>query len=90
MHADLFCVICGKICAHLREIAVASLNEDPKYNYEYMLPSLASRGGNFFRTWICSWNLPIDWKSGFNSNRYTSSDKYYNSSVLFVISGTTS
>lgn len=54
-----------------------------------MLPSLASHGGNFFRTWICSWNLPIDWKSGFNSSRYTSSDKYYNPSALFVVSGTT-
>jgi len=58
------------------------LNENPKYNYEYMLHSLSEHGGNFFRTWICSWNLPIDWKSGFNSNRYTPSDNYYNPSAI--------
>jgi len=58
------------------------LNEDPKYNYEYMLHSLSKHGGNFFRTWICSWNLPIDWKKGFNSNRYSPSDNYYNPSAL--------
>lgn len=54
-----------------------ALHEKPKYNYEEMLPALASYGGNYFRTWICSWNLPLDWKSGINSNRYTNSDAYY-------------
>lgn len=58
------------------------LHENPKYNYEYMLRSLAAHGGNFYRTWICAWNLPIDWKKGFNSNRYTASDAYYNPSAL--------
>jgi hypothetical protein len=55
---------------------------NPKYNYEYMLPSLAKHGGNFYRTWICPWNLPIDWKQGFNSRRYTNSDEYYNPSAV--------
>ncbi len=59
-----------------------ALHENPKYNYEYMLPSLAKHGGNFYRTWICPWNLPIDWKKGFNSRRYTSSDAYYNPSAV--------
>jgi len=58
------------------------LHEDSKYNYEYMLPSLAKHGGNYFRTWICSWNLPLDWKSGFNNRRYTNSIEYFNPSAI--------
>lgn len=58
------------------------LNEDPKYNYGYLLPALQKHGGNFFRTWICRWNLPIDWKDGFNNSRYDTSSKYYNPSAL--------
>ncbi len=58
------------------------LHEKEKYNYEYMLPSLAKHGGNYFRTWICSWNLPLDWKSGFNNKRYTNSDEYFNPSAI--------
>lgn len=58
------------------------LHQNPKYNYDYMLSSLAKHGGNFYRTWICPWNLPIDWKSGFNSNRYSNSDNYYNPSAV--------
>ncbi len=59
-----------------------ALHENPKYNYEYMLPSLAAHGGNFFRTWVCTWNLPIDWKRGFNSKRYTNSTEFYNPSAI--------
>ena len=59
-----------------------ALHENSKYNYEYMLRSLAAHGGNFFRTWICPWNLPIDWKRGFNSNRYTASTAFYNPSAI--------
>lgn len=58
------------------------LNENPKYNYGYMLPSLASHGGNFFRAWICRWNFPIDWKNDFNNRRYDSSSAYYNPSAV--------
>lgn len=59
------------------------LNEDSvKYNYERMLPLLAAHGGNFFRTWMCRWNLPIDWKSGFNNNRYKPSNAYFNPSAV--------
>lgn len=59
-----------------------ALHEKEKYNYESMLPSLVKHGGNYFRTWICSWNLPLDWKSGFNNNRYVSSDEYFNPSAI--------
>ena len=58
------------------------LHENPKYNYEYMLQSLASNGGNYFRTWICSWNLPLDWKSGINNTRYTNTTEYFNPSAI--------
>ncbi|TDO19383.1 DUF5060 domain-containing protein [Pedobacter duraquae] len=59
-----------------------ALHENPKYNYEYLLPALAQHGGNYFRTWICSWNLPLDWKSGFNNRRYTNSSAYFNPSAI--------
>ncbi|MDQ1142724.1 DUF5060 domain-containing protein [Pedobacter agri] len=59
-----------------------ALHENPKYNYEYMLPALSSHGGNYFRTWICSWNLPLDWKSGINNKRYTNSSAYFNPSAI--------
>lgn len=58
------------------------LHENHKYNYNYMLGSLAKSGGNFYRTWICTWNLPLDWKDNFNNHRYTPSDKYYNPSAI--------
>jgi hypothetical protein len=52
------------------------------YNYDYMLTEFAKNGGNFYRTWMCSWNLPIDYKGPFNNSRYTVSDDYYNPSAL--------
>lgn len=58
------------------------LHQNSKYSYDYMLPALAKNGGNFFRTWICPWNLPLDWKRNFNNNRYTASDAYYNPSAI--------
>jgi len=58
------------------------LHQQDKYNYEEMLPLLASNGGNFYRTWMCSWNLPLEFKRGFNNNRYTESDEYYNPSAI--------
>lgn len=59
-----------------------ALHEKEKYNYEYMLRSLVKHGGNYFRTWICSWNLPLDWKGGFNNHRYQNSDEYFNPSAI--------
>lgn len=59
-----------------------ALHENKKYNYEDMLPKLAQHGGDYFRTWISSWNLPLDWKSGFNNNRYQPSDEYFNPSAI--------
>jgi len=61
---------------------IKDVDENPKYNYEYMLRSLAVNGGNFFRTWMTNGNLPLDWKKASNSNRYTPSDEYYNPSAI--------
>jgi hypothetical protein len=58
------------------------LHENTKYNYDYMLPLLAKNGGNFYRTWMCSWNLPLDWKKGINNSRYSETDEYYNPSAI--------
>lgn len=58
------------------------LQQKPKYDYEYMLPSLAAHGGNFFRTWVCNFNLPLDWHRNFNNMRYEPSDAYYNPSAI--------
>ncbi len=58
------------------------LHEEKKYNYEQLLPALAQKGGNYFRTWICSWNLPLDWKAGFNNSRYEESEAYFNPSAI--------
>lgn len=56
------------------------LHEDPKFNYFDMLQSLANNGGNFFRTWMVYWNLPVDWPTIRNSNRYVNSDSFFNES----------
>ncbi|WP_285058638.1 DUF5060 domain-containing protein [Pedobacter ginsengisoli] len=58
------------------------LHEKEKYNYEYLLPRLVKNGGNYFRTWICSWNLPLDWKNGINNHRYQNSEEYFNPSAV--------
>lgn len=58
------------------------LHEKDEYNYEVMIPALKNNGGNFFRTWICSWNLPIDWQKGFNNVRYQPSTEYFNPSAI--------
>ncbi|MCA0445574.1 MAG: DUF5060 domain-containing protein [Bacteroidetes bacterium] len=57
----------------------SALHEEPRYNYDYMLPLLAKNGGNFFRTWMCSWNLPLEYKKiSENTNRYQDTDEYFN------------
>lgn len=59
-----------------------ALHEMPKYNYEYLLRALKNHGGNYYRTWISAFNLPLDWHRNFNSNRYKPSDAYYNPSAI--------
>jgi len=56
--------------------------ENPKWTYEYLLPTLSSNGANFFRTWMCPWNLPLVWRKVDHTNRYVDSDSYFNASGI--------
>lgn len=58
------------------------LHEDVRFNYDYMLHKLAASGGNFFRTWMIYWNLPVDWKAVKNNRRYQSTKWFYNESAM--------
>jgi hypothetical protein len=53
--------------------------ENPKWTYDYFLPKLAREGANFFRTWMCSWNLPLEWQMVSGTGRYMNTAEYYNS-----------
>lgn len=35
---------------------------DHRHSYETMIPQWADQGANFIRTWICPWNMPLEWK----------------------------
>jgi len=59
-----------------------NLHENAKYNYDFMLKKLAENGGNFFRTWMIYWNLPVDWKTVRNNRRYQSTTLSYNESGM--------
>lgn len=56
--------------------------EDPKWTYNYLLPKLSRNGANFFRTWMCSWNLPLEWQKVSNLKRYNNTSEYYNPSGI--------
>jgi hypothetical protein len=55
--------------------------ENSKWTYDYLLPTLSNNGANFFRTWMCVWNLPVAW------NRVDHTDRYANSTESFNASG---
>ncbi|MFA7421303.1 MAG: DUF5060 domain-containing protein [Melioribacteraceae bacterium] len=52
--------------------------EDSKFTYDYLLPTLANAGANFFRVWMCPWNVPLEWKTVSSTKRYTNSEEYFN------------
>lgn len=52
--------------------------ENPKWTYDYLLPTLSKNGANFFRTWMCPWNLPLEWKITTNPKRYSNTSEYFN------------
>jgi hypothetical protein len=56
--------------------------EKEKWTYDHFLPALSASGANFFRTWMCPWNLPVAWKKIHHSNRYSNSDSYFNESGI--------
>lgn len=59
-----------------------ALNENLRYNYDYLLGSLHAAGGNFFRTWLCPWNLPLEWKHPVNNARYADDRAHFNVSAM--------
>jgi hypothetical protein len=56
--------------------------EDQKFTYEYLLPTLSRNGANFFRTWICYWNLPLEWQKVSSTKRYVNSPEYFNPGAI--------
>lgn len=56
--------------------------ENDKWTYDYLLPSLAKNGANFFRTWMCYWNLPLEWKQPRNTKRYQPSADYFHPGAI--------
>lgn len=59
-----------------------ALHEHPRFNYEYMLGSLAARGGNVARTWMCPWNLPLEWNRIVDTDRYSPDTNRFNASAI--------
>lgn len=58
------------------------LHENPRFNYEEMLPKLARQGANFIRTWMIYWNLPVDWRWVDNASRYRPGTGRFNESGI--------
>jgi len=54
------------------------LHENKRFNYEDMLKSVSDNGGNFIRTWMIYWNLPVDWRWVDNASRYSPSRSRFN------------
>ena len=52
--------------------------EDSAWTYDSLLASLARNGANFFRTWMCQWNLPLEWQTVRGTRRYADTREYYN------------
>lgn len=52
--------------------------EDPKYTFDLLLPELAANGADFFRVWMCPWNLPVEWKRVADTQRYADSPEHFN------------
>ena len=58
------------------------LHENPRFNYEYLLGRLSENGGNFFRTWMCPWNLPLEWHHVVDTARYKDDEHPFNASAI--------
>ncbi|MBB5395887.1 DUF5060 domain-containing protein [Mucilaginibacter sp. AK015] len=56
--------------------------ENDKYTYDRLLPELAKNGANFFRTWMCYWNLPLEWQKVRSTKRYSNTDQYFNPGAI--------
>jgi len=56
--------------------------ENQKFTYDYLLPTLARNGANLFRTWMCYWNLPLEWQKVSSTKRYVNSPNYFNPGAI--------
>ncbi|MGN6396878.1 MAG: DUF5060 domain-containing protein [Mucilaginibacter sp.] len=56
--------------------------ENPKWTYDYLLPTLAKNGANFFRTWMCYWNIPLEWQKVSSTKRYSNTTEYFNPGAI--------
>jgi len=56
--------------------------ENQKFTYNYLLPTLAKNGANFFRTWMCYWNLPLEWPKVSSTKRYVNSTDYFHPGAI--------
>lgn len=85
-NGSLFRGVGENICWESRDVDDSkyfkALHEDPRFNYDFMIKKLAANGGNFFRTWMIYWNLPVDWKQVQNNKRYSNSSLPYNLSGM--------
>lgn len=52
--------------------------QDPKWTYDYLLPTLSNNGANFFRCWLAPNNFPLEWKKVTETKRYSDTDEYFN------------
>lgn len=59
-----------------------ALHEDPRFNYTYLLGELSKDGGTFFRTWMCPWNLPLEWHHVIDTARYADDTRRFNLSAI--------
>ncbi len=59
-----------------------ALHQNERFTYEYLLGRLATNGGSFFRTWMCQWNLPLEWNRVIDTDRYTNDTHRFNASAM--------
>jgi hypothetical protein len=59
------------------------LQSDWKYPYENYLDALERNNVNFFRTWMCTWNLPLEWTRVVMSYDGTIIDEFENWDKVF-------
>jgi hypothetical protein len=52
------------------------------YSYDQLLSELSLNGANFYRTWMCYWNLPVEWKKVQAGGINQESTSTYNESAV--------
>ncbi len=59
------------------------LKSDWKYPYEDYFDALEENNANFFRTWMCTWNLPLEWTRVVMSYDGTIIDEFETWGIVF-------